>query len=198
MSPAGPALRVHAFVPASRANGPGLRAVLWVQGCTLGCPGCFNPGTHPFGRGSTAGVDKICDQITCAQATSGIQGVTVSGGEPLQQRPALLALLERVRAETNLSVLVFTGYTWSEVQAMRRSPALLSRIDVLIAGRYDQHQRLASGLRGSASKTIHLLTDRYTLADLDAVPAAEIIISEHGDVTHTGIDPMHGLTPAKP
>jgi pyruvate-formate lyase-activating enzyme len=39
-------LRLHQFLPSSHTNGPGLRAVLWVQGCSLGCPRCFNPATH--------------------------------------------------------------------------------------------------------------------------------------------------------
>ena len=37
---------IHAIEPRSRANGPGARFVVWLQGCTLGCPGCFNPATH--------------------------------------------------------------------------------------------------------------------------------------------------------
>ncbi|MCU0780030.1 MAG: radical SAM protein [Akkermansiaceae bacterium] len=41
-------LRLHAFLPRSRANGPGWRSVVWVQGCSLGCPGCFNPQTHDW------------------------------------------------------------------------------------------------------------------------------------------------------
>jgi anaerobic ribonucleoside-triphosphate reductase activating protein len=59
---------------------------------------------------------------------------------------------------------------------------------VLIAGRYDRQQRRASGWRGSANKTVHLLTDRYTLADLDAVPPAEVVIAPDGTVTISGID----------
>ena len=39
---------VHGFVPVSRANGPGRRAVLWFQGCKLNCPGCWNQASHPF------------------------------------------------------------------------------------------------------------------------------------------------------
>src|SRR3972149_712339 len=42
-------LRLHALLPRSRANGPGMRAVIWFQGCTRGCPGCFNPETHASG-----------------------------------------------------------------------------------------------------------------------------------------------------
>jgi anaerobic ribonucleoside-triphosphate reductase activating protein len=192
VSAAGLLLRLHAFLPVSRANGPGRRAVLWVQGCSLGCPGCFNPGTHPFDQGEPAGVDEVFSQVMAARARFGIQGVTVSGGEPLQQRHALLALLGRIRAETDLSALVFTGYTWQEVGAMRDSAALLGHIDVLIAGRYDQRQHLAAGLRGSASKTIHLLSNRYCLADIETVPATEVIIDEQGEVVLTGIDPWNG------
>lgn len=63
-------------------------------------------------------------------------------------------------------------------------------------------QRLAAGLRGSAGKTVHLLTSRYTLADIDAVPAAEVVIGEDGDITLTGIDPLYamrsGHAPARP
>jgi anaerobic ribonucleoside-triphosphate reductase activating protein len=118
-----------------------------------------------------------------------IEGLTVSGGEPLQQRCALLALLQRVRRETGLSVLVFTGFTWDEVQRLPEAEALLACMDVLIAGRYDHNQRLARNLHGSANKTVHLLTDRYTIASLQAVPPAEVIITE-GEVVMSGIDPV--------
>ena len=42
---------IHAIEPRSRANGPGVRFVVWLQGCTLGCPGCFNPSTHAAAGG---------------------------------------------------------------------------------------------------------------------------------------------------
>src|SRR5262245_29198295 len=109
-----PHLRLHAFLPASRANGPGVRAVLWVQGCSLGCPGCFNPLTHPTTGGELVPTDELVRRLTALGDT--IEGITVSGGEPLQQRPALLALLRRLRQQTRLSVVLFTGFTWEEVQ----------------------------------------------------------------------------------
>jgi anaerobic ribonucleoside-triphosphate reductase activating protein len=188
MTTGGPWLRLHAFLAASRANGPGLRAVLWVQGCSLGCPGCFNPLTHAPG-GPRLDVDELFGRLAAAQAAFGIEGITISGGEPLQQRPALLALLSRVRAQTNLSVIVLTGYTWQEIASMPQSADLLARLDVVVTGRYNRRLHLGAGLRGSANKTIHLLTDRYCLADLAAVPVAEAIIDPAGDVLHSGIDP---------
>lgn len=183
------ALRLHAFEPFSYANGPGCRAVVWVQGCTLGCPGCFNPETHSFHGGEWMAVDTLFERIAALQPH--IEGITISGGEPFQQRPALLALLQRVRQETNLSVLVFTGYRWEELQRFRETPALLSCIDVLIAGRYEASLRLARDLRGSANKTVHLLTPRYTLSDLALTPVGEVIIEPDGTITLSGIDPIH-------
>ncbi|TYB45422.1 4Fe-4S single cluster domain-containing protein [Actinomadura chibensis] len=179
-------LRVHAFEPFSEANGPGVRAVVWLQGCTLACPGCFNPETH--GRlGREVGVDEL---FACIAVLGGrIEGVTISGGEPLQQFRPLLRLLARIRAETSLSVLVLTGYGWDEIVRMPGAAALRERVDVLLAGRYRRDRRLGRGLRGSSNKTVHLFTDRYTEADLDAVPDAEVIIRADGTLTVTGIDP---------
>ncbi len=137
----------HAFITFSRANGPGARAVIWTRGCTLNCPGCFNPETRSFSGGEDVAVDDLFHRIESLGAT--VEGITVSGGEPLQPLRPLLALLRRVREETNLSVLVFTGYTWDETHRMPEADTLLARIDALIAGRYDHTQRLARDLRGS-------------------------------------------------
>jgi anaerobic ribonucleoside-triphosphate reductase activating protein len=182
-----PTLRLHSFLPASTANGPGARAVVWVQGCSLGCPGCYNPDTHPFAGGESVTADELFDRLTALG--DAIEGVTVSGGEPLQQRPALLALLRRLRRETALSVLVFTGFNWEEVNRFPEAPELLGCIDVLIAGRYEQGQHLALDLRGSANKSAHFLSPRYAPADLRAVPTAEVVITADGEVVATGIDP---------
>jgi anaerobic ribonucleoside-triphosphate reductase activating protein len=181
-------LRIHEFLPYSRVNGPGVRAVLWLQGCSLGCPGCFNPQTHPFDQGQLRPVDDLFQSLMAMK--DNLEGLTVSGGEPLQQSPPLLALLQRLRQETSLSILLFTGFTWAEIRRMPHAAALLACIDVLIAGRYDAAQHLARNLRGSANKTTHFLSDRYTQADLHAIPSAEVIITAQGEVMVSGIDPL--------
>jgi anaerobic ribonucleoside-triphosphate reductase activating protein len=119
-----------------------------------------------------------------------IEGITISGGEPLQQRLPLLRLLQRVRQETKLTTLLFSGFTWAETQQMPNAAALLSCLDVLIAGRYLAGQRLARDLRGSANKTVYLLSNRYSLNDLQALPPAEVIITAEGEVVISGIDPV--------
>ncbi|HVX45941.1 MAG TPA: 4Fe-4S single cluster domain-containing protein [Mycobacteriales bacterium] len=180
-------LRIHGFEPASAANGPGTRAVVWVQGCTLGCPGCFNPRTH--GRsGTEIEVEELGERIRGLQ--SRIDGVTISGGEPLQQRRAVLQLLSGLRAETTLSAILLTGYGWPEVSRMPDLAALRGCVDVLLAGRYEQAQRIGRGLRGSANKTAHFFTDRYGPADLEAVPEAEVIVHPDGRLVLTGVDPL--------
>ncbi len=183
-----PRLQIHHVEPASRANGPGMRAVLWVQGCSLGCPGCFNPQTHPRETDNNWTVDYLMDRLLAGQ--DNIEGITISGGEPLQQRPAVEVLLARIRRETSLSVLLFSGYSWPEIQKMRKIKTLLANVDVLLAGRYDASQRVAEGLTGSANKTIHFLSSRYSIKHLQPVPVAEVILTQTGEIHLTGINPI--------
>lgn len=179
--------RIHAFEPRSRANGPGARFVVWFQGCTLGCPGCFNPTTHDPAAGRGVALDELIDEL--GRVRAGIEGVSLSGGEPLQQPAAARALLDAARA-LGLSTLAFSGYTLDEIRGLPGGPEVLARLDVLIDGRYVARDRLATGLRGSANQRIQLLTDRYTLADVEATPVAEIRIGPTGEVVLTGVDPL--------
>ena len=179
-------LRVHAIEPRSRANGPGARFVVWLQGCTLGCPGCFNPTTHDADGGRDVSIDELARQLA---ATPNIEGVSLSGGEPLQQAQGAAALLDTARA-LGLSTLAFSGYTIDEIRALPYGSEVLARLDVLVDGRYVASERLATGLRGSANQRIHLLTSRYQLADVEATPVAEIRIGPAGDVVLTGVNPL--------
>lgn len=185
-------LRVHGFEPSSLANGPGRRAVLWVQGCSLGCAGCFNPQSHPRQGGLVWDWPTAWHTLGTALTTAG--GLTVSGGEPFDQAAALASLLGGLRRERDCPVILFSGYTWTELQARPSAAPLLGQVDLLIAGRYVESLRVARDLTGSANKTLHFLTDRYTRADLDAVPPAEVLLHPDGTLTVTGIDPLR-VTP---
>jgi anaerobic ribonucleoside-triphosphate reductase activating protein len=178
-------VRIHATEPRSRANGPGARFVVWFQGCSLGCVGCFNPSTH----GPAAGEDVDIDGLLSQAVAAGVEGISLSGGEPMQQPAAALALLAGARAR-GLSTLMFSGYSIDEIRAIPEGPAVLAALDVLIDGRYVASQRLASGLRGSANQNIHLLSPRYSLEDVEATPVAEIRIDRTGAVILTGVDPL--------
>jgi anaerobic ribonucleoside-triphosphate reductase activating protein len=177
--------RVHATEPRSRANGPGARFVVWFQGCSLGCAGCFNPATHPAAGGELVEVDALIDAAVAAR----VEGISLSGGEPMQQPDAALALVTAARAR-GLSTLMFSGYTIDEIRALPAGPGVLAALDVLVDGRYVSTERLADGLRGSANQQIHLLSDRYTRAEVETTPVAEIRIGRDGAAILTGVDPL--------
>src|SRR5947207_15612856 len=87
---------IHGFVRGNWVNGPGLRAVVYLQGCTLGCRNCWNPETHTF-AGKERSIAEIADLVVSAHQERALEGVTLSGGEPMQQADALLALIESLR-----------------------------------------------------------------------------------------------------
>lgn len=181
-------LSVHAFVPATRANGPGVRAAIWLQGCTLACPGCFNPETHPRASGFLVPVSEVVARIDALGET--IEGVSITGGEPLQQWDAVKALLEELCQRPSLSVVLFSGFGYHEIARMGRLPELMHGVDVLVAGRYRREQHLARGLRGSSNKTLHLFSNRYSTADIEGVPVSEVLIDPSGNVVVTGMEPL--------
>ena len=180
-------VNLYAVLARCGANGPGVRSVIWFQGCSLRCRGCFNPETHAPNRGYRARVDDLVGEIAARRDT--ISGLTVSGGEPFQQPASLHRLLHGIAAASDLSILVFSGYRLAEIERMAEGPSILRRIDVLIAGRYLPSRHLATGMLGSNNQHIHLLTDRYSIGDITQTPAGEVRIATDGRVTVTGIDP---------
>jgi anaerobic ribonucleoside-triphosphate reductase activating protein len=180
-------LRIHSFLPFSRCNGPGVRAVLWVQGCSLRCPDCYNPHTHSKSEGEFVTVESVFKQVLCVK--DNIEGITIS--EPLEQMEPVTCLLERIKNETDLTILLFSGYEWNEINIMHGSDKLFRCVDMIIAGRYDKSMHLAKGLLGSSNKTVHLLTERYKIDDISSVPSAEVIITPEGEIILSGIDSIY-------
>jgi anaerobic ribonucleoside-triphosphate reductase activating protein len=180
-------LNIHGILDRSRANGPGIRTSIWFQGCTLHCPACFNPDTHSK---EPAHLMTVCDLLARVMSHDReIEGITVTGGEPLQQAEGLLALLLGVRSATSLSVVLFSGFSERQIRRMRLGDRILQLVDVLVAGRYVAQSHLGTGLRGSANQQVHLLTPRYQIQDLMSTPASEIHIDPHGNALVSGILP---------
>lgn len=161
--------------------------VVWFQGCSLGCPGCFNPKTHPHKHRLLVPVERLMSRLRGAIAD--LDGITISGGEPLEQAPALLRLLRMVSEQTELSVILFSGHTLEEIKALADGPEILCLVDVLIAGRFVEGLREPSGLLGSANQEIHFLSERYSPRDFAKVEPAEIRFDSDGRVSVSGIDP---------
>lgn len=159
-------LNVAAWVPASQAEGPGLRAVLWVQGCDKRCPGCCNPGLLPIVTRELVTATSMVEKMMAAKAAFGIEGITFLGGEPMLQAKGLAEVATAAQA-AGLSVLVFTGYTVDELTLLAPdgTQALLGATDVLVDGPYkaDQPDATRSWV-GSKNQQFHYLTARYSAA----------------------------------
>lgn len=137
--------------------GPGLRYVLWLQGCPFACKGCITPEGRGVDANKLVEVDSLIEDIVQNQR---ISGLTISGGEPFLQYDSLLYLLERLKAlRPDIDVLVFTGYT---IEALNwpQAKEILKYVDVLIDGPYIEERNDGIGLRGSDNQRIHFLTER--------------------------------------
>ncbi|MGN9907594.1 4Fe-4S cluster-binding domain-containing protein [Phytohabitans sp. LJ34] len=177
--------RVHAVLPRSVANGPGQRFTIWSQGCALACPGCFNPETHGLAGGAVRTVGELVDAVLAE--VPGIEGVTLTGGEPLEQPGAVAAFCAQVTARADLGVIVLTGFTRAEIEADPARAGAVAAVDLVVAGRYNRRMPVATGLRGSANKVYWDRTGRYRPSELAAVPELEVTLGVDGTVTVTGM-----------
>jgi anaerobic ribonucleoside-triphosphate reductase activating protein len=158
-------LNVARVLCPTRVNGPGARAAVWVQGCTLRCRGCFNPETHAHEARQLLDPRRLGESL----AGEGVEGLTLLGGEPFQQAAASAALAEAARAG-GLSVITYSGYAWSYLRDCRHPDVrrLVAASDVLVTGPWVEGLREPRpSLRGSTNQEFVLLTDRYRRADLD-------------------------------
>ena len=181
-------VRVNAFLPLTEANGPGRRAGIWVQGCTLACDGCYNPATHSPNAGQFLRIAEITEWVSVAADCLNLRGVTISGGEPLQQPDAVFELIRAVRlSRPKLDALLFTGFAWDEIERMGIGGDVSRTFDAAICGRFERSLRLAQRLRGSSNKTLHIFSDKFTPAEFEDVPEIEIVIGKDGRIEKTGI-----------
>ena len=124
-------LPIH-HISRSEANGPGSRIVIWVQGCHLNCKNCFNPKSHPFSNNKLMDTDEI---VKIIHNEGHINGVSFSGGEPLEYPKEILDIVNKMRPELNS--IVFSGYTLDEVLNSPSKMAVVKKVDLSILGRYD-------------------------------------------------------------
>ena len=132
-------IRIAGTVNDSIVDGPGLRYAVFTQGCSHHCPGCHNPETHDFSGGHEEDTDALIARMLKNPLLSGL---TLSGGDPLEQSAPCLELAKAAHAH-NLNVWAYTGYTW-EYLLDENDPdrmALLQEVDVLVDGPFLLDQR---------------------------------------------------------
>ena len=179
-------IRIHELLRGSCANGPGTRNVVWFQGCTLGCPGCFNPLTHDPNGGKELSAEEVCHFLLSPDQSC--DGITISGGEPFQQPEGLLELLQLLTVSRTPPVLVFSGYPYAIIQQTPSFSACLPYIDALICGPYradvpPAYDRFCS----SGNQELIICSERFTPGDFADLPLREWIIDNHGLTVISGI-----------
>ena len=182
-------LEISRVVDRTAVLGPGLRAVIWVRGCPLRCPGCVAPEDLPFTGGTTRTVDDLAGWL--GGLPPEITGVTFSGGEPMAQAAGLSALVTRIRADRDWSVMSYSGWT---VEHLRRQGEpdhlrLLDQLDILVDGPYVAARHADLRWRGSANQRLHFLTDRHAPPPEDSSAGIEVRLADDG-VQWIGVPPV--------
>lgn len=148
-------MRIAGTINDSIVDGPGFRFTVFTQGCPHHCPGCHNPKTHDFEGGRLADTQEIIEKFRKNEL---LDGITLSGGEPLCQSEAC-RVLARAAHESGLNVWCYTGYTFEELmegfEAHPEWATLLQEVDVLVDGRFILAQRtLEARFRGSKNQRL--------------------------------------------
>lgn len=179
----------------SEVNGPGIRSIVWVQGCRRKCPGCINPHTQPHEPVKLLDPKKLGQQLAEIKGTIGI---TITGGEPFEQAEACAVLAETAK-NISKSVMVFTGFPFEQLKEST-DPSVqrfLRNIDLIVAGPYIQELKCESKLwRASSNQTVHFLTDNAkSEAEAKSPESPAIEVKTNGNkISFTGFPDQEDLT----
>jgi anaerobic ribonucleoside-triphosphate reductase activating protein len=194
-------MRVHSIIDQTTVNGPGRRLAVWTQGCTLKCPGCWNPDTHDHaGAAAEISPRNLAKRIL---STPDIEGVTFSGGDPIQQITQLLFTLFLVKQQLpSFSVGLYTGYTQHELEEGRfehmvngvMMPGLpfhwrqlKKYLDFAVMGRYNATKATTVlPMCGSFNQELVLFSERYLPSDFGRQMVELLIAPDGKSITMTG------------
>ncbi|WP_303870866.1 anaerobic ribonucleoside-triphosphate reductase activating protein [Acetobacterium wieringae] len=146
-------IRIAGVVKESIVDGPGIRFVVFAQGCHHHCEGCHNPATHDLSGGHLVSIDTIIAEM---KKNPLLDGITLSGGEPFLQ-PEGFSELAKCAQAAGFHVITYTGYTFETLLAKKdqRWLRLLRYTDLLVDGRFEEEQKsLLLKFRGSKNQRI--------------------------------------------
>lgn len=156
-------VRLAGIAYESLANGPGIRRVFFAQGCKHKCEGCFNPETHSFNDGEIMDMDNL---IRDALDNPLLQGVTFSGGDPIEQAHSF-SYMAKAFKNSNLNIWCYTGYKFEKLLEIMKIDKgiseLLNNIDVLVDGRFEVNNK-KEGLRFRGSTNQRIINVKESLS----------------------------------
>jgi anaerobic ribonucleoside-triphosphate reductase activating protein len=148
-------VRIAGIIDESIVDGPGIRFVVFTQGCRHKCKGCHNPHTHDYEGGESVSIESILDKINKNPL---LDGVTLSGGEPFDQADSC-AIIAKEAGNSGLNVITYTGYLFEQlyIKALNDKGVkdLLESTDILVDGPFVLSKRnLMLHFRGSENQRI--------------------------------------------
>lgn len=177
---------INSYLPKTEVEGPGTRFCIWVQGCSIRCKGCANLHMWDISKGQTVKIKDLLKKII--EYKNQIEGITFLGGEPLDQSNAILKIAKAVQ-NMGLSVLLFTGYEYSNIKDNPQYQELLNNIDILIDGKYEaDKQDFSRPWVGSYNQNYYFLSNRYSKNILNKYKnKIEIRILENNSIRMNGM-----------
>lgn len=143
----------------SVADGPGVRIVIFLQGCNHKCKGCHNADTWNIEKGKAFSTDEVALNLVSKSSSKYVSGITISGGDPFFQEDVLFELVKKIKEENpTIHILVYTGY---ELEDIGLDNPILKYIDALMTGKFEkENQYPKKPFRGSRNqKLINLESD---------------------------------------
>lgn len=145
--------------------GAGRRVVVWVQGCDLACPGCASVDTWDMSLGTRRSADAVAEALAAEIRARDLDGLTITGGEPMDQAPALAEMITRLREilaswhrADGFDILAFSGYTTAA--ARRRAGSLWQLLDIAVCGPYRRDLPSDVALVATRNQEVNPLTPR--------------------------------------
>jgi anaerobic ribonucleoside-triphosphate reductase activating protein len=150
--------------------GPGRRVGVWFQGCTIGCQGCMSRDTWDPDAGHSMDVDDVCEIVMAARSDEGLDGVTISGGEPFQQSDALHSLCTELRRRwPDVDILAYSGYRLSRLRRMY--PDILQLLDAIVAEPFVVGRPTEARWQGSSNQELIALSGQ---GKVNYAPASDL------------------------
>lgn len=154
-------VRIHNMVKRTKVLGPGERTAIWFQGCNRNCKGCMSPTSRPLDGGKLIDSDLIINEVL---SEDNIEGITISGGEPFLQIEGLYYILKKIRENSVLGIIIYTGFMLDQLIKMKniKVDEIVSNLsDLIIDGEYVDELNDGIALRGSSNQKLNFITERY-------------------------------------
>lgn len=175
-------MKIAHIEKSSYIYGPGKRFVIWTQGCSIRCKGCWNKEMWDFEGGVHIDASEIIELVKSDQE---LEGVTILGGEPFDQFEELKKFVKEL-SKCVASLIIYTGYELEEIYK-KQLFEVLNKVDILITGRYVEKLRnTEKQWIGSTNQKIIFLSDKYDNTVLENARYVEVLIDEFGKIRCLG------------